>query len=159
MVLTKTPSKYATSKIIITDYLLRKNTNYNIHYAGEKSVFPVDTRRRFNIDTTSCDAVRRRTDVSTTSFFYWAIGYWFKSAYVKEVISPIQNFVVKPKRPLKIKNIFLVLYLQRVDLRVSLKLSEKKVSYLFTRILAIMRSHICNHITLMVFNYFWWNFI
>ena len=106
MVLTKTPSKYATSKIIITDYLLRKNTNYNIHYAGEKSVFPVDTRRRFNIDTTSCNAVRRRTDVRTTSFVYWVIGYWFKSVYVKEVISPIQNFVIKPKRPLKIKKHF-----------------------------------------------------
>ena len=32
--------------------------------------FPVDTRRRFNVDTTSYDIVRRRIDVETTSCLY-----------------------------------------------------------------------------------------
>ena len=32
--------------------------------------FPVDTRRRFNVDTTSYDSVRRRIDVETTSCLY-----------------------------------------------------------------------------------------
>ena len=35
---------------------------------------PVDTRRRFNVDTTSCDIVRRRIDVETTSCVYWECG-------------------------------------------------------------------------------------
>ena len=32
---------------------------------------PVDTRRRFNVDTTLCDIARRRIDVETTSRVYW----------------------------------------------------------------------------------------
>ena len=32
--------------------------------------FPVDTRRCFNVDTTSYDIVQRRIDVETTSYVY-----------------------------------------------------------------------------------------
>ena len=33
-------------------------------------IFPLDTRRRFNVDTTSYDVVLRRIDVETMSFVY-----------------------------------------------------------------------------------------
>ena len=36
-------------------------------------MFPVDTRRHFNVDTTSHDIVRRRIDVETTSCVYAAV--------------------------------------------------------------------------------------
>ena len=32
---------------------------------------PVDTRRRFNVDTTSYDVVQHRIDIETTSCVYW----------------------------------------------------------------------------------------
>ena len=47
------------------------------------------------------------------------IGHLCKSAYAKEVISPIQNFVFKPKRSLKIQTKIPAPCLQRVDLLVS----------------------------------------
>ena len=52
--------------------------------------------------------------------------YLCKSVYVKKVISPIQNFVLKLKRSLKnFQKKILVAYLQRVH---PLKLSEKNMS-------------------------------
>ena len=47
---------------------------YMYYMLGQKheelSLIPVDTRLRFNIDTTSCDVVCRRIDVETTSLVY-----------------------------------------------------------------------------------------
>ena len=40
------------------------------HFWPLKSLFPVDTRRRFNVNTTSYDVVRRRIDVETTCCVY-----------------------------------------------------------------------------------------
>ena len=46
--------------------------------------FPVDKRRRFNVDTTSYDIVRRRIDVETTLCVYWVMG--LVKAEVKRVL-------------------------------------------------------------------------
>ena len=36
---------------------------------------PVDTRRRFNVYTTSPTSYRRLIDVETTSYVYWEISF------------------------------------------------------------------------------------
>ena len=41
--------------------------------------YPVDTRCRFNVDTTSYDVVRRRIDVEITSCVYWVAATLEKS--------------------------------------------------------------------------------
>ena len=73
------------------------------------------------------------------------IGYWCKSTSVIEVISPLRNVIFKQKRSLnsekKIKKIP-TSCLQREDLKVLLKLSEKNVRYHFTRILVMTGSHL-----------------
>ena len=38
---------------------------------GAVRINPVDTRRRFNVYTTSLTSYRRRIDVETTSYVYW----------------------------------------------------------------------------------------
>ena len=40
-----------------------------------RECFPVDTCRRFNVDTTSCDIARCRINVETTSCVYWVVWY------------------------------------------------------------------------------------
>ena len=46
-------------------------------------LYPVDTRRRFNVYTTSIRRQRRRIDVETTSCVYWVQGIF---------ISALRNF-------------------------------------------------------------------
>ena len=45
---------------------LAQTTNHvSANFFKKITYFPVDTRRRFNVDTTSYDVVRRRIDVET----------------------------------------------------------------------------------------------
>ena len=47
---------------------------------------PVDTRRRFNVDKTSCDIARRRIDVETTSYVYWEVSIsWAKFHLINQL--------------------------------------------------------------------------
>ena len=49
--------------------------NFNRYLITFKTpTFPVDTRRRFNINTTPYNIVRRRIDVETMSSVYWVIA-------------------------------------------------------------------------------------
>ena len=50
----------------------------------KKLYLPVDTQRRYNVDTTSCDIARRRIDVETVSSVYWAVAG-------KNIYKPIVN--------------------------------------------------------------------
>ena len=51
------------------------------------TMFPVDTRRRFNVDTTSCNVAQRRINVETTSCVYWTIpSYGNVSACFTDII-------------------------------------------------------------------------
>ena len=52
------------------------NDNQSIKKSIIQGLLPVDTRRRFNVDTTSYDIVRRRIDVENTSCVYGAIIFY-----------------------------------------------------------------------------------
>ena len=56
---------------LTTSFTLRANT-----------LFPVDTRRRFNVGTMSCDVARHRVDVETASCVYWNWGYFMNSIFM-----------------------------------------------------------------------------
>ena len=56
-----------TNKILDKSYLIEMYVSTNIRLSPN----PVDTRRRFNVDATSYDVVRRRIDFETTSCVYW----------------------------------------------------------------------------------------
>ena len=53
-------------------------------FFGSSSI-PVDTRRRFNVDTTSCDIIRRCIDVEMTSCVYWGKLYILDVIIVFEI--------------------------------------------------------------------------
>ena len=55
---------------------LAQTTNHvSANFFKKITYFPVDTRRRFNVDTTPYDVVRRRIDVETTSCVYSSQKY------------------------------------------------------------------------------------
>ena len=55
---------------------LAQTTNHvSANFFKKITYFPVDTRRRFNVDTTSYDVVRHRIDVETTSCVYSSQKY------------------------------------------------------------------------------------
>ena len=66
---------------------------------------------------------------------------WCKSTYVKEVIKHSKTLFSNKRIP-ENSNRFLVLYFQPVNVKLSLKLSGKNVSYYITRILSMEGSHL-----------------
>ena len=77
--------------------------------------YPVDTRRRFNVDATSYDVVRRRIDVETTSCVYRGnirnyssevINIHRRKVELNIKLPRVNNFNIKQKR----HGIFVLLY-------------------------------------------------
>ena len=69
--------------------------------------------------------------------------YWYRSNYVKGVISVLKNVNFKEKWSLNVQKRSPALSLHRLDLKVSLKISDTSMSYHFTRILVEKGSHLC----------------
>ena len=81
--------------------VLDKRCNVGAIFMNLSKAFPVDTRRRFNVYTTSLTSYKRRIDVETTSCVYWVDTLNHKGLLVKLTFYGVSKKAIKKNNIVK----------------------------------------------------------